>query len=101
MTSTLDLPITPRSILRNPSWEELRALIAQMPNAKKTEYDNFNVETRVLARSKASTYVVTDDATKLSDQTIGTADGKKFATLQDEYIKAQDMIVIEGWIGND
>ena len=101
MTSTLDLPVTPRSIVRNPSWEELRNLIAQMPNAKKTEFDNYNVETRVLSRSKASTFVVTDDPSKLSDQTIGTADGKKLAAMQDEHIRAQDMIVIEGWIGND
>lgn len=101
MTSTLDLPVTPRSVIKNPSWEELRTLIAAMPNAKKTEYDNFNVETRVLSRSKASTYVVTDDTTKQSDQTITTADGKKWAATQDEYIKSQDMIVIEGWIGSD
>jgi len=101
MTSTLNLPVTPRSVVKNPGWEELRTLIGAMPNAKKTEYDNFNVETRVLSRSKASTYVVTDDATKQSDQTISTADGAKWAAAQDEYIKSQDMIVIEGWIGND
>ncbi len=53
MTDTADLPVSPRSIVRNPSFEELRGMIAEMPNARLSEFDNYNVETRVLARSKA------------------------------------------------
>ncbi len=101
MTAVNDLPVRPRSVLRNPSFEELRALTAKMPNARKTEFDNYNVETRVLSRSKASTFVVTDDKTKHSDQTISVADGKKWADIQDKYIEGQDMLVIDGYIGND
>ena len=96
-----DLPVQPRSVLRNPSFQELRDLIAAMPNAKKSEYDNYNVETRVLSRSKASTFVVTDDKTRQSDQTISTAEGAKWAAAQDEYIRGHDMVVIDGWIGSD
>ena len=32
-----------------------------MPNARTTRYDNLNVQTEVLARSKASTLLVLDD----------------------------------------
>ena len=61
MTSTSRLPVSPRSVIRNPDFETLRELIAAMPNARLTEFDNYNVETRVVARSKASTYIITDD----------------------------------------
>ena len=76
-------------------------MIAEMPNARLSEFDNYNVETRVLARSKASTFVVTDDPSQHSDQTISTADGEKWAKLQDQYIAGQDMLMIDGFIGND
>ena len=101
MTRADQLPVSPRTVIANPSFQELRRLISEMPNARLSEFDNYNVETRVLARSKASTYVVTDDATKHSDQTLSTADGRKWAEVQDRYIRDQEMIVIDGFIGND
>ena len=36
-----------KSVLRNPSQEELRELVAKMPNAELTEYGNYNVTVRV------------------------------------------------------
>ncbi len=101
MAASRDLPVQPRSVIRNPSFAELRQLIAEMPNARLSEYDNYNVETRVLARSKASTYVVSDDKSKHSDQTIPVAEGEKWSKIQDDYIRNQEMVVIEGYIGND
>jgi phosphoenolpyruvate carboxykinase (ATP) len=101
MTSAKDLPVTPRSVILNPDFAELRSLIAQMPNARLSEYDNYNVETKVLARSKASTFLVSDDPSQHSDQTISVEEGRKWAEVQDRYIAGQDMIVIEGYIGND
>jgi len=38
----------------------LRALTAQMPNARLTEFGNYNVKTRVVSRSSSSTYIITD-----------------------------------------
>jgi phosphoenolpyruvate carboxykinase (ATP) len=90
-----------KSIRWNPSPEELRELTASMPNARPTVFDNYNVETKVVARSKASTYVVTDHPEGHSDQTISRADGARIAELQDAYIAGQDMLVIDGYIGND
>ncbi|MCC6673288.1 MAG: phosphoenolpyruvate carboxykinase [Planctomycetes bacterium] len=101
MSTVHDLPVHPRSVIRNPSFEELRGLIAKMPNARLSEFRNYNVETRVLSRSKASTFVVTDDPTTQSDQILSREEGAKWARLQDEYVRNQDMIVIEGYIGND
>ena len=46
---------------RNPTPEELRAFTERMPQARITEFDNVNVQTRVVSRSSGSTYVVTED----------------------------------------
>ncbi len=95
------LPVTPKSVLWNPSFDQLGELIGKMPNAKWTEFGNYNVQTKVVARSKASTYVVTDHPENHSDQTIKREEGRRVAELQDAYIREQEMIVIEGFIGND
>jgi phosphoenolpyruvate carboxykinase (ATP) len=90
-----------KSVLWNPSPAELKELTARMPNARRTVFDNLNVQTRVVSRSKASTYVVTDSPENHSDQTITRAEGERIARLQDEYIAGRDMLVIDGYIGND
>ncbi|HSN67632.1 MAG TPA: phosphoenolpyruvate carboxykinase [Thermoanaerobaculia bacterium] len=95
------LPVQPKSVIWNPSPEELRELAARMPNARETEFDNLNVATRVVSRSKLSTYIATDDPKQHSDQTITRAEYERISRLQDEYIRGREMIVIEGFIGND
>jgi phosphoenolpyruvate carboxykinase (ATP) len=90
-----------RNIRWNPSPAELRELTSRMPNARHTEFDNYNVQTRVVSRSKASTYVVTDRPEEHSDQTMSRADGAKVAERQDAYIREQEMLVVDGYIGND
>jgi hypothetical protein len=72
-----------RSIRWNPSPAELREMTSRMPNARHSEYDNYNVQTKVVSRSKASTYVVTDHPEEHSDQTISRADGRKDAERYD------------------
>ena len=90
-----------RSVRWNPDAEELRRLTAAMPNARRTVFDNYNVQTRVVARSKASTYIVTDDPRQFSGQTITCDEGARVAAMQDDYIRSQDMLTIDGYIGND
>lgn len=85
----------------NPSPADLRAMTARMPNARHTEFDSYNVQTRVVARSKGSTYIASDHPEQHSDQTITRAEAGRIAALQDEYIRAHDMVVIDGHIGND
>jgi phosphoenolpyruvate carboxykinase (ATP) len=93
--------INAKTIIRNPSQDDLHRFTAEMPNARRTEFGNLNVQTRVDSRSKASTYIITDHPEEHSDQTITRAEGRRIAEYQDAYIADQDMLVIDGWIGND
>jgi phosphoenolpyruvate carboxykinase (ATP) len=93
--------IKARSILQNPDQETLHELTARMPNARRTAFGNLNVRARVDARSTASTYIVTDTPALTSSQTLSCAEGARIAALQDAYIAEQDMLVVDGWIGND
>jgi phosphoenolpyruvate carboxykinase (ATP) len=90
-----------RAVRWNPSPEELRELTSRMPNARLTAFDNFNVQTNVTARSAASTFVVTDTPEQHSGKTIDRAEGGRLAAAQDTYIRDQEMVVIDGYIGND
>ncbi len=85
----------------NPSQEELRQLTAVMPTARLTAYDNYNVQTKALARSTGSTYIITDAPEITSSQTISTEEGRRVARLQEEYLQNQDVIVIDGYVNND
>ena len=44
-----------RSVSVNPTQDQLRQWVAEMPNAQLTEFGNFNVKARVTARSAGST----------------------------------------------
>lgn len=95
------LPVQPKSVVWNPTPEQLRQFAEQMPNARITEFGNVNVATRVVSRSKLSTYIATDTPEQHSDQTITRAEYERIAKLQNDFIATRDMLVIEGYIGND
>ncbi|MEO8035641.1 MAG: phosphoenolpyruvate carboxykinase (ATP), partial [Acidobacteriota bacterium] len=101
LSPTKTLPVQPKSVVWNPSPEVLRKFTEEMPNARITEFNNPNVETRVVSRSKLSTFVATDRPEEHSDQTISRAEYDRMAILQNDYIKTRDMLVIDGFIGND
>jgi phosphoenolpyruvate carboxykinase (ATP) len=92
--------VHPRQTIFRPAPEELRALTERMPGCRLTRYGNVNVRTRVLARSKSSTFVVTDDPGRHSGLTLSRREGERMARLQDEYIRSRDMLVVDGTIGN-
>ena len=85
-------------VFHNPTAEELRSFTEEMPEARLTEFGNVNVQTTVLSRSAASTYVVDRES---SGKTMSRADYEVIARRQDAYIAENDMIVIDGYIGND
>src|SRR5438034_4408550 len=86
--------------VENPTPEEVKALAAKMMTARETRYGNLNVQTQVLARSKKSTYLVTDEPDG-QNQSIPTDEAAEWAEKQDEYIAGREMVVIDGFIGND
>jgi hypothetical protein len=63
-----------KRVIANPSPEEVKELAAKMRTARPTKYGNLNVQTEVLARSKGSTYLVTDEPDG-QNQSIPTDDG--------------------------
>jgi phosphoenolpyruvate carboxykinase (ATP) len=87
-----------KTVHDNPSPEELRAFTEDMPQARITEFDNVNVQTKVTSRSAGSTFVVAERA---SGKTMTREDFEKIAKVQDDYLRDKDVVVIDGYIGND
>jgi phosphoenolpyruvate carboxykinase (ATP) len=89
-----------KRVISNPTPGELKELAAKMRNARWTKHGNLNVQTEVLARSKGSTYLVTDEPDG-QNQSIPTDEAAKWAERQDDYIADQEMVQIDGYIGVD
>jgi phosphoenolpyruvate carboxykinase (ATP) len=89
-----------KRILDNPSPDELRQLTEAMPNCRITEFGNVNVQTRVTSRSSPSTFVVTDDPNFTDKKRIGREEYARLAKAQDDYVAGQEMVVVDGFIGN-
>src|ERR671918_1201718 len=87
-------------VIENPSAEEVKELAARMPNARRTRHGNLNVQTEVVARSKGSTFLVTDEPDG-THQAIPRGEAERWADVQDAYIAGQEMVQIDGWIGID
>lgn len=99
--SAKSLPVEPKVAHWNPTPAQLKAWALEMPNCRQTDFGAPNVQTKVLSRSKLSTYVVTNDPSKHTDQTLTVEEGAKWEALQNDYIRDKEMVVIEGFIGND
>lgn len=95
------LPIEPKDVIWNPSPERLRELSEQMPNTRVTCYDNTNTQTRVDARSKLSTYIASDTPALHDSQTMTREEYDRVSRIQNDYIRGCEMIVVDGFIGND
>jgi phosphoenolpyruvate carboxykinase (ATP) len=87
-------------VIENPTPEEVKELAAKMANARPTRYGNLNVQTEVVARSKRSTFLVTDEPDG-QNQSIPRDEGERWAERQDEYIEGREMVQVDGYIGND
>ncbi len=85
----------------NPTPGELRTFTEAMTQCRVTEFDNVNVQTEVVSRSAGSTYVVTEDPSSTSGKSMTREEFDRIAALQDAYLAEHDLIVIDGYIGND
>lgn len=97
----MELVVQPKEIIANPDPQDLKKMVGRMANATLTEFGNYNVATRVVARSKASTYIVTERPDDHTDPTLPRHAYEALAQRQDAYIAGQAMIVIDGFIGPD
>lgn len=95
------LSVNPKKLIWNPSAVELRKLTEEMENTRITRYNNTNTQTRVDARSKLSTYVATDHPERHDSQTMRRSEFARVSRIQDDYIRECEMVVVDGWIGND
>lgn len=95
------LPVRPKAAILRPTPRDLRDLTERMSTCRLTRHGNVNVQTRVLARSKASTYIVTDEPRHYSGLTMSREEGERMALYQDDFIATRDMLVVDGYIGND
>ena len=95
------LPVDPKAIIWNPSPERLQELTREMPNTRITIHGNTNTRSRVDARSKLSTFVVSDNPERYDSGTITRAEYERAVKVQNEYIRSREMILIDGFIGND
>jgi phosphoenolpyruvate carboxykinase (ATP) len=82
----------------NPTPDQLRQFTEEMPTTRVTQLGNTNTTTKVLSRSAGSTYVVGGPS---SGKTMTREEFDTVAAMQDAYIAQQDMLVIDGYIGND
>jgi phosphoenolpyruvate carboxykinase (ATP) len=80
---------------------ELRALTEAMPNARETVFGSLNVQTRVGARQRSSTFIVTDQPERYSDRTISRSEGEQLSRLQNDYLAGRDLIVVDGYLGHE
>ncbi len=94
------MTVQPKVTHDNPTPEELRAFTEQMPQCRISEFDNVNVQTRVTSRSAGSTFIVSDDPGVTSGKTITREEFARISKLQDDYIAEQEMVVVDGYIGN-
>ena len=90
-----------RAVRYNPSAAELQVLTSHMQQARRTSFANYNVQTRVVSRSAGSTYLVTDDPSETTGKAIPSAEGARIARLQDAYVAGTEMLVVDGYLGND
>ncbi|MGN6378614.1 MAG: phosphoenolpyruvate carboxykinase [Gaiellales bacterium] len=90
-----------RRVLRGLSQPELHELSLKQETARATEYGAVNVQTIVLARSKGSTFIVSDAPADEPHQAIDRDEWERVSALQDAYIADQEMVEVDGFIGND
>ncbi|HSM01745.1 MAG TPA: phosphoenolpyruvate carboxykinase [Acidimicrobiia bacterium] len=94
----MDIPA--RSVLANPGPDDLRALAEAQPTSHLTEFGNLDVITEVTARSKLSTFIVTDDPSRHTDATITRDAYRELTERQEEHLADKDVVVVDGYIGD-
>ena len=88
-----------KNVIKDPGFEDLQKFVAEMPTAVKTNRGNYNVNTKVTARSPESTFFVSN--TDTGHPCMPSSESRRLEQLQNEYIAGNEMVSIEGSIGPD
>ena len=88
-----------KNLIRDPNFADLQKLVAEMPTAVKTNRGNYNVNTKVTARSPESTFFVSN--TDTGHPCMPSSESRRLEQLQNDYIAVNGMVSIEGSIGPD
>jgi phosphoenolpyruvate carboxykinase (ATP) len=83
--------------IQNPSNDVLKEIASNLPNAARTVWGNYSIQTQITARSGQYTFMVSD--TPIKRPFISRKTWDKLALLQENYISKTDMIEITGSIG--
>jgi len=94
------MEIRTRSQVVNPTAAELRTLSEAQPSSHLTSFGNLDVITTVTARSKGSTFIVSDDPDRHTDPTITRQQYDAIARRQDEFLRDREVVVLDGYIGD-
>ena len=87
-------------MLADPGPADLRSLTEAQPTSHLTEFGNLDVITEVTARSKLSTFIVADDASRHTDPTITREAFQTLAERQEAHLADKDVVVVDGYIGD-
>jgi phosphoenolpyruvate carboxykinase (ATP) len=93
--------VSAKKIHINPSPDTLKQWALEMPSSGLSEFNNPNTKTKVLSRSSKSTFVVCEDPTQSSHSSITSQTFDALSQYQNEYIADKEMILIEGYIGQN
>jgi len=88
-----------KNVIKDPGFADLQKLVAEMPTAVKTIRGNYNVNTKVTARSPESTFFVSNE--DIGHPCMPSSEYQRLEQLQNEYLAGNEMVSIEGSIGPD
>ena len=90
-----------RRVLHDLTQAELLEQTLHQATVQATDYGAPNVRTEVLARSKASTFIVSDEPDSEPHPAIDRDEWERVSAMQDAYIADQEMVQVDGYIGDD
>ena len=90
-----------RHVVHDLTQAELLERTLHQATVRATDYGAPNIRTEVLARSKASTFIVSDEPDSEPHPAIDRDEWERVSAMQDAYIADQEMVQVDGYIGDD
>ncbi len=94
------MTVNARRVDHQPDPADLRAWTERQVNARLTEFGNVVVRTEVTARSTGETMIVSDRPERHSGPVLAPEDYQTVAAAQERYLADQEVVVLDGYIGD-